>query len=90
MRFNKITDKEIKKIVAGFVNDLQLDLNLPESVLDSKQKIYIAQKLIEYYSGSARFTSELKKVHEEIITNYKKYLPLCYASIRTAIKNING
>jgi hypothetical protein len=76
---------EIKRITKEFINGLILDLR----VSLSKEEIeHIYNRLIVVLSEGAIPEGTLGNIRKEILNNYKKYIPFCYASIKTAWNNI--
>lgn len=82
-RLNQFSDKDQESILSEFVNSIILDLN----VTLSRDEINHIKSRIFDKKGKSITMMTLREIRFEIISNYKKYLPFCYASIETAAKN---
>lgn len=87
MRFIEIKEKEQKQLIKQSVNKLINGLNVD---LSEDEVIFIFDSVYEWLGNSNAFTKVLDEIYDEIIENYKRYIPFCYASIRTAYKNIQN
>lgn len=84
-RLNELSNEEAKKQITGFLAFLNKGYG---NILDKEQLKLIYEELIFWISGNEITDSDLGKIYHEMAENYKKYLPLCYFSIRTAYNNI--
>jgi len=83
----KLTDypEEVQKqILNAFVNELILDLNASLT----KGNVDHLQFRVHENTNKCLSIKYLVKIYTEIISNYKRYTPLCFASILTASKNL--
>ncbi|MBT3206936.1 MAG: hypothetical protein HN704_18280 [Bacteroidetes bacterium] len=82
MQFKDLNEKQTQEEIDNFLNDLVLSLRIKD--MTEKELLYISDKLIKWVSGSVMYVSRLKQIRTEIVKDYKKYLPFCYASLITA------
>ena len=75
-------EPEQKEILNIFVNELILDLNAKLS----KDEINHLQFRVYAIVNIRWSIKQLKRIRAEIVENYKRYIPFCYASIATASK----
>lgn len=78
------TENEQKEFLNVFINSLILDLNIKLT----KDEIKHIQTRMHLNIGKSYPIKHFKDVHSEIICNYKKYIPFCFASIMTAQKKM--
>lgn len=81
---NNYSELEQKKILNTFANELILDMNASMR----QEEINHMQSRLHEQVNTGTSIKNLRKIHFEIISNFKKYSPLCYASIVTASKNL--
>lgn len=75
-------EPEQKEILNIFVNELILDLNAKLS----KEEVKHLQFRVYSIINTKISIKQLKRIRSEIVENYKKYIPFCYASIAMASK----
>lgn len=85
IRFKELPEKESGKIIQEFVNNLIMDFRI---LIDKDEAGYLVIRTIEWLGKSNEVTSVLPKVRKEMLENFRRYTPLCYASIRTAYKKV--
>lgn len=83
-RLTDYTKEQQKDILNTFVNELILDMGASLTADEAKH----LQSRIHEHVNTAKSIKYLREVSKEIITNFKRYSPLCYASIMTASKNL--
>ena len=77
---------EVKeKVIKDFLNGLVLDLRIS---LQKDELEHIFNRLMYRINKGGLTKDTFDRISTEILKNYKKYLPFCYASIVTANSNI--
>lgn len=83
-RLTDYTEEQQKEILNTFVNELILDMG---ASLMTDEANHLQSRIHEHVN-TPKSIKYLMDVSAEIITNFKRYSPLCYASIMTAAKNL--
>jgi len=86
MRINELTEDELNKKTKDLVNNLVRGMRVKDiSIMEMSD---ISKWLSRRYKGSTKFDSIFAEIEIKIFRNYRRYLPFCYASITTAINDI--
>jgi len=86
MKLKEMTPEESKKNIIGFLTYLNNGFNNP---LNKESIALIYRDLSNWAIDSNLSDTDLGLIYREMADNYKKYLPLCFFSIRTAWSTLN-
>jgi len=86
MKLSDMSEFEQKELIKSFINKLILALN---AKIDDNELQSIFDLTCNWLMNEPFKDYELTRIYNEIISDYKKYLPFCFASIRTAYQKIN-
>lgn len=87
MRFREMPDYVQEEKIKLFINKLVKSLRVKD--IDINELKFIYDETYKIFFNSNYFDSELSNIYNEIVRNYKFYIPFCFASIRTALRKIN-
>lgn len=84
--------KKKEKIISEFVLTVINDMNI-SSTITREEIAYIIERITQAYSNTENVTTlktHLNKILNQILNNYKKYLPFCFASFMTAKSDLKN
>jgi len=82
LRFREIEKDIQKKLIDEFIEITIKSLNVKFN--DKDELRFIRDSTFKLFYNSNHFKSILKNIYYEIVENYKRYIPFCFASILTA------
>jgi len=86
-RLRDLDGNDQKELIKLFINKTLLALN---AKLDKTEVETIHNLCVGFFFDSNFYDGVFLKIYNEIITNYRRYTPFCYASIRTAMRELSN
>jgi len=86
MKLSDMSEFDQKELIKSFINRIILALN---AKIDDNELQSIFDLTCDWLINKPFREYEFTNIYNEIVCNYKFYLPFCFASIRTAYERIN-